>query len=83
MFAKFIKITTVASMLTMLNYRLNENVALKYSIYGLLVYFVVCIIRYTYNIKPEIYKDKKVIILFLSLNLLISLDVEYVQDTPR
>lgn len=74
MFAKFVKIITVASMLTMLNYRLNENVALKYSIYGLLVYFVVWIIRYTYNIKPGIYNDKKVIILFLflSLNLLFS-----------
>ena len=74
MFAKSVKIITISSMLTMLNIRLFDNVAMKITIYGMLTYFVFWIVRCTYKIKPEFYSNRNVIILYflLVINLMLS-----------
>ena len=52
MFAKFVVMITLASLLTMLNNRLLESSVLKYVIYGLMTYSVYYVVSYTYKIKP-------------------------------
>ena len=61
-------------MLTMLNNRAFDNAVLKYAIYGLLTYFVFWIIRYSYKIKPDFFKNRSVVVLFILLitNLIFS-----------
>lgn len=74
MFAKFVTILSVASLLTMVNQRLYNSKEIKYCIYGLMLWYVFWIFRYTYRVSPNFYKNKSIVVFYLLLivNILLS-----------
>lgn len=69
MFAKFVAFMSIASLLTMINNRLVDSAVLKLFVYGLMVTYVYWIISSTYKKYPQLYTDRKVVILFVLLTL--------------